>query len=417
MLLITLGSHGDVHPFIAISRELIARGHRATLATNPYFQAQVEAAGIRFAPLTEHQALKEIIEQHRVMDPLRGPLAVMRGLVLPMVPQFVDRTRALIREIRPDAVVYHPIVIGAAWACGLEGGVRTVSISPSPLLWSNPRDQMALIPMRSHTPRPREVRFDRFIGLLFMRILMDPGLNRVRRSLGLAARRDNFLADCTGADLNLGIWSPVLRGPLAGDPAHSVITGFCWHDRDHTQEAPDHQTDRFLDEGSPPIVFALGSTGVHAAGRFYESAVEASIRLGRRALLVIGRGQRPPANLPTDGSVLAVEYAPFSRIFPRAAAVVHHGGAGTTAQAMRAGRPTLITPMAHDQFDNAARIKRLGAGETLRFGKVTATRMADALGAVLGNPGHARAASALADRLRDEAGETAAAEHILRLRA
>ncbi len=408
-LLVTAGSHGDIHPFIAIARALIDRGHSATIATNPYFQAQIERAGIAFAPLTERAELKELITQHKVMDAARGPLAVMRQLVLPYVPRFIERTRELIAEISPAVLVYHPIVIGASWAAE-QAGLPTVSISPTPLVWANPADPMVLLPHRSHNPHPMAVRFDLWLGRVFLRLAMDPGLNRIRRSIGLPPRRDNFHRDCAGGTVNLGIWSPVLRPPTPGDPPNARITGFCWHDRDHTQEAADASLRAFLDSGPPPLVFALGSTGVHAAGRFYHHASEAARRLGVRALLVVGRDQPAPANLP-PGS-MAVPYAPFSTVFPRAAAVVHHGGAGTTAQAMRAGKPTLITPMAHDQFDNAARIKRLGAGETLRFKRVNARSLERALHAVLSDATFARNAAFLRRRLVGEDGAPVAAEAI-----
>lgn len=426
-LLLTAGSHGDIHPFIAIGRALAARGHAPVLATNPYYREQIEAAGgagaegaagggrLRFAALTEREELKDIITNHRVMDPAWGPLVVMRRLVLPMVGRFVQRTRELIREIGPDVVVYHPVVMGAPWACELESADRplpTVTVSPSPLLWSNPADRCVLLPVRSHTPGPLAVRTDLLLGRLFLRAAIDPGLNRARRALGLPARRDNFHRDCVAGRANLGVWSPALRAPLPGDPAGARVTGYCWHDRDHTQEAGDDELRAFFDAGPAPIVFALGSTGVHAAGRFYEHATEAARRLKHRALLVVGRDQPPPPNMARDGSVKAVAYAPFSTVFPRAAVVVHHGGAGTTAQGLRAGRPTLITPMAHDQFDNAARVRRLGAGRTLRFPRVTADRLERELRAVLESPAHAHAAAELAQRVSAEDGATAAAEAI-----
>jgi rhamnosyltransferase subunit B len=411
-LLITAGSHGDIHPFIAIGRALRARGHEAVVSTNPYFQAQIEAAELGFSALGEREELKQIIADNKVMDPMWGPMVVMRKLVLPWVGRFVSRTREMIRELRPDVVVYHPIVMGVPWACELEGGVRTAAVSPSPLLWSNPADQCVLLPGRSHTPRPSAVKFDMFIGRMFLRLLMDPGLNRVRRELGLPARRDNFHLDAVGGHVNLGVWSPVLRGAMKGDPTNAVITGYCWHDRDHTQEVAEAELKAFMETGPAPIVFALGSTGVHASGKFYEHAVEAAARLKQRALLVVGRDQPPPKNLPRDGSMKAVAYAPYSAVFAKASVVVHHGGAGTTAQGLRAGRPTLITPMAHDQFDNAARVKRLGAGLTLRFAKVNAVRMEHELRRVLSEGTYARAAAGLGERVRGEDGARVAAERL-----
>lgn len=416
ILLTTVGSHGDIHPFIAIARALRERGHRTVILANPYFQAQIEASGAGFEPLGERQELRKVIAESRVMHPWLGPRAVLKTLVLPQVPTFLARGREVIRSLRPAAVVYHPIVIGVPWICRLEG-VPAASISPSPLVWLNTNDQMIFSPIRSHNPSPLAVKADVLFGRMFMRLLLDGPLNRLRTDLGLARERDLFYRGITDGDVNLGVWSPLVRPPLPGDPPRSVITGFCWHDRDHTQEAADVELRSFLESGPPPVVFALGSTGVHAAGRFYERAVEVCGRLGVRGLLVVGRDQPPPRNLPDGGkgAIKAVAYAPFSTVFPRAAAVVHHGGAGTMAQGLRAGRPTVITPMAHDQFDNAARVMRLGTGLTVRFSRASADRLERALRTVLTEPSFARAAATLRPRLVEEDGAGAAAEQIERI--
>jgi UDP:flavonoid glycosyltransferase YjiC (YdhE family) len=110
---------------------------------------------------------------------------------------------------------------------------------------------------------------------------------------------------------------------------------------------------QFLDSGPPPIVFTLGSAAVHLARDFYVQAAAAAQLLGRRAILLLGRNPAPP-HLPS--TILPWNYLPYARIFPSAAAIVHQGGVGTTAQALRAGRPMLVMPFAHDQFDNARRV-------------------------------------------------------------
>ena len=271
---------------------------------------------------------------------------------------------------------------------------------------------MVLMPGRSANPWKWSVQMDVVIGKLGMRLALDPGLNRVRRSLGLPKLKDQLRRAATDADLNLGIWSPLFRAPLEGDPAKSVVTGFTWHDRDPTQQTPDPELLSFLDAGDPPIVFSLGSTGVHAPQRFFEHAVVAAQSLGARALLVVGRDQPTPSNMPKDSRFKAVAYAPYSVVFPRASVVVHHGGAGTTAQGLRSGRPSVVTPMAHDQFDNAARVQRMHAGKMLRFYRVTAKRLAKVIAAVQSDPACLETATRLAAGLRREDGAVVAARCI-----
>jgi UDP:flavonoid glycosyltransferase YjiC (YdhE family) len=154
---------------------------------------------------------------------------------------------------------------------------------------------------------------------------------------------------------------------------------------------------------------------VFDAGRFFVESAEAAARIGRRAVLLIGFD---PSNVPADRlpeGVIAVEYAPFSELFPRAAAIVHQGGVGTTGQALRAGRPSLVMPYSHDQPDNAARAERLGVARTIERRRYTAHTAAAALRPLLENGAYAARAAVVAEWVRAEAGARAAADAIERL--
>ena len=166
---------------------------------------------------------------------------------------------------------------------------------------------------------------------------------------------------------------------------------------------------RFLDAGSPPLVFTLGSSAILDAGPFFEYSAAAAKLLGRRAILIIGKGtENRPASLP-DG-VVAFDYVPFSELFPRAAAIVHPGGVGTTGLAMRSGRPMLVMPYAHDQFDNAARVTRLGIARTVARHRYTPARVATELRHLLDNPVYSQRASGIGERVRREDGVRAACD-------
>jgi UDP:flavonoid glycosyltransferase YjiC (YdhE family) len=126
--------------------------------------------------------------------------------------------------------------------------------------------------------------------------------------------------------------------------------------------ALDADAERFLREGPKPILFTPGSANMWGKP-FFEAAAGACERLGRRGMLVSGYAEHVPASLPPG--VRAFDRLPFSHVFARCAAVVHHGGVGTLAQGLAAGVPQLVMPMAHDQPDNAQRLKRLGVGDHL----------------------------------------------------
>jgi UDP:flavonoid glycosyltransferase YjiC (YdhE family) len=147
-----------------------------------------------------------------------------------------------------------------------------------------------------------------------------------------------------------------------------------------------------------------------AAGRFYEFSAKAAVRLGVRAVLLIGGDERnrPPQALPE--TICVAEYAPYSALFSRAALVVHQGGVGTTAQCMRAGKPMLIMPYSHDQPDNARRMRRLKVARVIQRSNYLPVRVARKLGAMLEEPKFAARAALVAERLTHEDGVASACD-------
>jgi len=187
-----------------------------------------------------------------------------------------------------------------------------------------------------------------------------------------------------------------------------LTTGFVF---DIVPAALPPDLDAFLSAGSPPVVFTLGSSAVGAAGRFYLESAEAVARMGVRAVLLTGGfAANIPARVP-DG-VLLVDKAPHQLLFPRARAVVHQGGAGTTAQALRAACPMLVVPHSHDQPDNAFRVTGLGVARTLFPKRYTAGRVVAELRQLLDDPAYRDRAAATAAVVREEGGADAAAEAI-----
>ncbi len=145
------------------------------------------------------------------------------------------------------------------------------------------------------------------------------------------------------------------------------------------------------------------------AGRFFEHSIAAAQRLGRRAVIIVGKSRRDrPASVP-DG-VAVFDYAPFSELFPRAAAVVHAGGIGTSGLAMRSGRPMLVVPHAHDQPENAQRLARLGIARTLSPRRYTPARVAAELTRLLDDPAFSRRAAEVGENVRQEDGVRAACD-------
>jgi rhamnosyltransferase subunit B len=187
------------------------------------------------------------------------------------------------------------------------------------------------------------------------------------------------------------------------------LTGATFYDGSQGGAELTPQLKQFLHAGEPPIVFTLGSAAVVDPGSFYQESIQAARQLNRRAVLLIGKNT-PPANLSED--ILAVDYAPYSQIFPHASAIVHQGGIGTTTQALRASRPTLVMPYSHDQPDNAARVERLGTSRTIPRKQYSASRAAKELRELLDNSSYAAKAVEIGGIIQAENGVAIACDEI-----
>jgi len=203
----------------------------------------------------------------------------------------------------------------------------------------------------------------------------------------------------------LALCSRVIAPPQPDWPPRTQVTGFVFYNRAIPMPP---ELDAFLAAGPPPIVFTLGSSAVGLPGAFFRESAFAAASLGRRAVLLVGRHPENQPREPLPAGVIAVEAAPHDALFPRAAAVVHPGGIGTTGQALRAGHPMLVVPHAHDQPDNAFRVKALGVARVIAPERYRAARVARELRALAGDPSYAERARSIGARVREEDGAAAA---------
>ena len=409
VLLTTIGSSGDINPFIALAIRLRDSGHEPLLAVNPFFKDAVEGAGVAFAEFGEYVSPVDFAKDNpAAFSRVAGAWALFRSFILPSVGEMFARLDELALETKPDVMVGHQISFGLPWVAQQRGiPWATCPLAPATVLSAHDPSRMPIgsdltkMPLWYRRFAQRAVRT--IVSLAF-----DDSFNRARAKAGLSKRRDTLFGEMLSGDAALAMWSPSWRPPAPDDPPTMTICGFPWFDGDHAGLEPD--LDQFLDEGEPPIVFTFGSVLSHTGRDAYTQAVRACEMLGKRGVLVTGHEGAAPSNLPP--SVMRLDHTPYSALFPRAAAVVHHGGVGTTAQALRAGTPTIIMPHAHDQFDNAARCQRHGVSQTVRRRRVEAKNLARALGNLLGSDEVKRKATALGEQVRAEDGVGAAARVI-----
>jgi UDP:flavonoid glycosyltransferase YjiC (YdhE family) len=408
IVLTTFGSLGDLHPYIAVALGLKERGHEAVIATYGSYRQKIETIGIGFRAvrpdLPDPEADPELMR--RSMDRRTGSEFVIRQLMMSVLRESYEDTLAAAEGA--DLLVSHLLTFTTRLVAEKKG-IPWVSTDLQPLGLLSAHDP----PVFPQVPFLARLRF---LGPAFHRLLFRCGKwsvrswfepwHRLRAEVGLPPTSNSPLFEGKlSASLVLALFSKLLADKPPDWPPQTIITGFPFYDGGGGLP-PDLED--FLGGGPSPIVFTLGSSGAEVAGPFYEHSVTAAKRLGRRAVIIVGKNAHRPASLP-DG-VIACDYAPFSELFPRAAVIVHAGGIGTTGLAMRSGRPMLVVPYAHDQFDNSARVARVGIARTIPQRRYTPTRVAAELRRLLDNSMYAERALGIGERLRQEDGVRAACD-------
>jgi UDP:flavonoid glycosyltransferase YjiC (YdhE family) len=406
VLLCCWGSLGDLYPYLGIAERLAADGHHPVLATCPIYRPWVERLGVDFLDVPPDVDPADRDLMRRFMDPMRGSEAVVE-YVAPAVRAAYEQLLPVARTA--DLIVSHPMTFAAPMAAEvLEKRWISTVLSPASFF------SIYEFPVPAMAPRLANVaRLGPIAGWVMRKIArtasftwMGP-VRALRADLGLPDRGEPLFEGQFSPYGTLALYSSVLGDPQPDWPPYTRITGFVSRREDAVLPAG---LEAFLDAGAPPIVFTLGSSAVGAAGSFYEQAIDAATRLDRRAVLLTGlyRQNRLPPALPPG--VFALDYAPHALLFPRAAATVHHGGIGTVGEGLRAGRPMLVMPFAHDQPDNAARVERLGVARVLPRRESSADTLAGELDALLDDEEYRRRAEEVGQIVGGEDGVSVACE-------
>ena len=413
IVLSNIGTFGDINPLIAIALELRRRGHVPVMAVPGVFEGKIRPLGIEFHAVRPDIDPENTALVAMIYDVNKGTERGLREFLFPALRQtYDDLLDAATKPQRADLLLLGELnyagplaaeVTGIPWASYVLAPLSFFSAYDPPVLPMYPRLARAdrVLPGMGQAVR----RVARFVSRKWPQPIYD-----LRAGLGLE-RGANPLFDAKHSpSLVLALFSRVLGVEQKDWPANVRITGFCFYDSDAGNAGLAPRLEAFLAAGPAPVVFTLGSAAVLAAGNFYEESAAAAVRLGVRAVLLIGGDprNRPAQDLPD--SICVEEYAPYSALFSRAAMVVHQGGVGTVAQCLRAGKPMLIMPYSHDQPDNARRMRRLGVARVMERSLYTAARVAAALRAMLADGLLAARALEVAAQIKDEEGVSLACD-------
>jgi UDP:flavonoid glycosyltransferase YjiC (YdhE family) len=361
-LVIAIGSHGDVHPMLGIATALRDRGDRVTFVASGYFESLARGAGFDdFVALGTADEFRKQLGNPDLWHPMRAFKAVFLDNVFPATRAMYDAVveRAILGE---TIVVAHTLALGARLAQE-KHGIPTVSVHLSPSVFRSVHELPRLggSPFRSWMPIPVKRLFWKIADTVFIEPALALPMNAIRAELGLGPIRGLIDTWWHSPLLTLGLFPSWFAAVQPDWPKSVRLTTFPLYDERGVTPMSE-SLKKFLDAGDPPIAFTPGSAMTFGRA-FFEASAKACLRIGKRGLLLTRHGEQVPPNLPPG--VIHIDYAPFSELLPRCAALVHHGGIGTTAQALAAGVPQLVMPLAHDQFDNADRVQRLGVGTSI----------------------------------------------------
>lgn len=388
----TLGTAGDVHPYIAVGIALKRRGHQVVMLANPHFKERINGAGLGFWPVGTAQEYAAFVGSPDLVNPGRSVDFVLRNLLLGTFDQQVSALNTAIETATPDVVLNHHICIGFNAVCEVRKMPHVQGVL-APLFWLSRHERLAL----PNWPRPDAPWFVHRIMRKLLTVAgswsFDGPINKARRKIGavdvdrahvrLARGGDGVHPKERITDEREGIptaalWSEAFRPTMPDDPLTGTICGFCSWDRPSADPALlklEEDVLAWMGAAEPPVLVTLGSSVSGHGGEVYDLVIGACDKINMRVLLLTGRDDVKVNN----AKVRAVNYVPYSRVMPRASVIVHHSGIGTTAAAMRAGRPSVIIPFANDEFDNATRARRLGVATVLKRKGLTERQLAEAL--------------------------------------
>jgi len=409
ILIMTLGTRGDVEPYVALGKGLQADGHTVTICTSARFQSFIEAHGLAYGYMDD--AVLALIDSEEVRALMGGVTNVfgairmtvkMAGRVGPLQKKMIADSWQVADAVNPDLIIFHPKTYSATHFAE-KLGIPSI-VAPTLPQFVPTADFVAM----GFPKLPLGGWYNRFSYNLtaFLTVLgMGGYTNAWRKAHGLRPqpRGTNFLTKQAGVPVTVihPLSKHVIDIPTDW-PANVHADGY-WFLETPDEWQPPVALQQFLDSGEPPVYIGFGSMVGTTPKQLTETIVAALQQAGVRGILATGWGGLDADALPE--TIFKVEQAPHRWLFPRMAAVVHHGGAGTTAAGVHAGKPTLICPYFGDQPFWGERIHALGIGpEPIHQKKLTVDGLAAALKLITTDPAMRQKAALIGEKIRNEDG-------------
>ncbi len=394
------GTWGDIRPHVVLGMGLQRAGHQVQVVASRVYEAWVRARGLAYHPL---QTDTNLFTRQNAALLDAGILRQMQMARQKLNPIMAEMAREVLAATRQSDVLL-TVEFGAALLFGVlqANQLKTILINPAPL---NPTSQLSTVLPPAPTWFPFRSRYNR-MGYGIMRragwMMMDGPRRAVAAQHPPASagryRQYAALLDATPA---LTTVSPQVVAPPTDWPAHHRMTGYLFDD--DPDWTPPPALTAFIEAGEPPVYIGFGSMPDSRPQHTTRLIVEAVQRSGKRAVLLRGWAGLGAADLPPNLYLLG--YAPHHWLFPRMAGLIHHGGAGTTASGLRAGKPAVIIPFSADQPFWGRHLHQLGvAGPPIPRKALTVEALTRAIHTVTEDPTLQANARALSEKIAHEDG-------------
>jgi len=378
IVLFAAGSQGDVLFCVRLVKRLCKSGFSVTLAAPENYALLAQDSGIPFFPLRgDVQQLMASDTGKEFMhtgsnNPLKN-IALMRGMVAQIAQQLSEDLLSACAEA--DALI--SLAVFASLGSTVAGlcNIPLLLIEPTPMLPSGDFPAPGW-PIQRNLGRMLN-RLSGYMMLAFVFAWYRPSLNTFRAQNGLRTLNSRDFYRTLALTPLLGAYSNAVIPHPSDWPDSARITGY-WLDEEASSFQPSEALVAFLERGEPPVYIGFGSMATKNPTRMTQIVLDAVSRTGRRAVIATGWGG---ISAPSSSErVFVLDQAPHDWLFPRMSVIVHHGGAGTTAEALRAGKPNVIVPFIVDQQFWGRRVQALGAGPApISARKLTAKRLASAI--------------------------------------
>lgn len=396
ILFATLGTLGDLNPYLGLGEELVRRGHQVTIAAGQSCEPYFSGSAVKFLAIRPDIALSEGVGLERYFDYVRCNVNLMEEILFPSwFATFHDLEPAVLAH---DLFISNQMVMPSATLAGATGTPWMECVFAPVAMGRPPYPEW---PYPSWVPNYHDI-FDEVMPLFAELTLV------IEQMKNGPERRSRFREPVTPP--YFGLFSKHLVEPQSYWHDNAKVTGFVFRDG-HWNLPP--ALSSFLASGAPPLVMALGSTLAHCVDvELYFPFVEAARALDMRIVLLAGGRTEKLKELYGGGTdVFLAPSAAYGKLFPHAALVIHHAGIGTLAQTLRAGKPSLIVPFCYDQPMNAFFAEQLGVGKHILQQDCEAGRIASCISELLDEETCARA-KILGQRIGSEDGIGSACDEI-----